>query len=83
MNKAKVLEIIKANVNVPGLMTDLIDQLVEPALDRMVKDTETPFDDMAKAALYAPLVAELKKLGVEKWDELMSSAVEAPAAPTA
>ena len=63
--KAKVIEVLLKNFNIEGLGVDLLGMVLEPALDEMVKGTDNPYDDMAKAALYPVLsqylMAEVKK----------------------
>jgi hypothetical protein len=44
---------------------ELINAAVFPALQKVVKESETPIDDVVLAALEAPLKAELLKL-IEK-----------------
>ena len=68
----KVKESVHARLDVPGLMNDMLDKVVDPALSKLVADSSNPFDDALKAALYGPLVAELKKAAKEEWDKLLS-----------
>lgn len=70
--KQKMLQAVKNNLNVPGLMNEIIDGAVNDALDKLVKDTKTPFDDVAKAALYPTLSAEVKKQIELAWGKLFA-----------
>lgn len=70
--KAKLLQAVKNNINVPGLIAELVDGAANEALDKLVADSSTPFDDMAKAALYPVLSAELKKAAQEQWEKLFA-----------
>lgn len=65
-DKKTQFEILKKNLNVGGLIADEIDMVLEPALQKVVENTTTPFDDVAKAALYPVLREELGKL-LEKY----------------
>jgi len=65
-DKKTQFEILKKNLNVGGLIADEIDMVLEPALQKVVENTATPFDDVAKAALYPVLREELGKL-LEKY----------------
>ena len=68
--KEKLKEIALKNFNIAGFGVDLLDLILEPALEEMVKDSSNPYDDMAKAALYPVLAPILKKLLEEKVAEL-------------
>ncbi len=68
--KGEVLKSVHDNLNVPGLVKDVLDKVVEPALDKLVKSTDNKFDDIAKAALYPILVDELNKQVQSLWDKI-------------
>ena len=70
LDKAKALELVVKHLNVPGLLSDVVDEILEPALDKMVADSSNPYDDMAKAALYPVLETELKSKVAELWAKL-------------
>lgn len=70
--REKLLEIVKKNINLKGIVGDLMLELLEPALDRVVEKSDNPFDNMAKAALYPIFEAEIKKLLEEKIDEILN-----------
>ena len=62
MDKKEVVAMLFKRIDVRGLIVeDLLDAVLEPALDKLVKDTSTPFDDMAKQAVYPVLKQELIK----------------------
>lgn len=66
----KLLENVKEHLDVPAFVGDLMDEILEPALEKVVSDTGNPFDDILKDAVYPVLSDELKKLIAEKWAEL-------------
>ena len=70
--KKALFESILKNVALPALLADVLKQILEPALDKIVKDTSNPFDDMIKAAIYPSLEAELNKLAKEQWEKLLA-----------
>lgn len=72
LDKKTQLEILTRNINLGGFVRDQIDLALEPALEKVVTDTSTPFDDVAKDALYGPLRAEMEKLIVANVDGLFS-----------
>lgn len=80
MDKAKVLEIVKQNINLGGLVADTLDEILEPALLKLVKSTSNPFDDALMATVYPLLEKELKELveaGVNKlFDKLEGNSEE-------
>lgn len=76
MEKKKVIDLVVKNVNLPGLVFDIIDEVLEPALDKIVAESSNPFDDMAKASLYPLLEKELKELAQKKYDELIAKLSE-------
>lgn len=63
----KLKEIAVRNLNVGGLVKDVIDEILEPALDKMVADSANPYDDMAKVALY-PILEEALKAKIDELD---------------
>ena len=68
--KQKLVDAVKNNINVPGLVAEVIDGAVNDALQKLVDDTSTPFDNMAKDALYTVLTAEIKKQVEALWAKL-------------
>jgi hypothetical protein len=73
VDKQKLIELAIKHLNVPGLLADVIDQVLEPALDKIVADSANPYDDMAKAALYPVLEKALKDKVGELWAEIQPS----------
>jgi hypothetical protein len=59
--KEKLTELIETNFNLQGFADGIIDEVLEPALRKVVEDSKNPFDDMAFAAVYPVLEVELKK----------------------
>jgi len=59
----QALEIVKKKVKEAA--AELVSVAVFPALEKVVKDSATPIDDVVLAALKEPLKAELLKL-IEK-----------------
>lgn len=70
--REKLLALVKKNINLAGVFADLLDELLEPALKKVVEDTSNPFDDMLMASVYPILEKELKELAAKKIDELLS-----------
>jgi len=68
----KVKKAVYEKLDVPGLMGEMLDEVLGPALDKVVKSTSNPFDDILKAAVYPELSNQLKNLFKDKWDELMA-----------
>ena len=72
MDKELLLKLAMKHLDVPGLISDVLDQALEPAIDKFVADSANPYDDMLKAAIYPVLKAELKNIVAEKWAELQA-----------
>lgn len=64
-DKSALLGALKDNVNVPGLVGDLLKDVLKPALERAVIQTKTPIDDVAMAALY-PTLESIALVEIEK-----------------
>lgn len=60
------------NINAPALLSDILKQILDPALEKIVQDSSNPFDNMLKAAIYPALEAELLKLAKEQWEKLLA-----------
>lgn len=71
MEKNEIINLVLKNVNVPGLAFDLIDEVLEKALQKVVDNSSNKFDDMLMAAIYPTLEKELKELIQKKYDELI------------
>lgn len=67
MDKDKLIAIALKNLNIEGLLVDVLNEVLKPALDKMVADSANPYDDMMVAALYPVLDKEIK----EKISELI------------
>jgi hypothetical protein len=67
MDKEMLLALLKKHVNAPALINDIIDQVVEKAIDDFIKDTTNPYDDMLKAALWPVIEKEVKEKLAELW----------------
>jgi hypothetical protein len=77
-----ILELLKKNLNAPGLFNDVLDRVIEPALENLVKNTPTPIDNVVLAALYPLLASELKKEAAKLWADLLVPAPASPSAPS-
>ena len=73
LDKDKVIKILLKRIDLPGALIDIIEEVLEPALDKMVKDSSNPYDDMAKAALYPILETALKDEIKKLWEKLQGS----------
>lgn len=70
MDKDQILALVEARIDVPGLVQDVLVQILKPALDEMVADSSNPYDDMAVAALYPVLEPALLKEVQKLWDKV-------------
>ena len=66
--KKELLKILADNVNLKGIAYDMIDEVLEEALKKVVADSSNPFDDMLMASVYPILEKEVKKLIDEHLD---------------
>ena len=75
MSKTKdlILGNLHEHLNIPGLVQDMLDEVLEPALKKVVADTSNPFDDVLLGAIYPVLEKELNELVQKYWDELVSN----------
>ena len=74
-DKAKMMEVVKKNIDLAGLVNDTIDEILEPVLQGFVADSSNPYDDLLLAAIYPVLERELK----DKVEELLGGLFEAKA----
>jgi len=70
LDKEKAIAILVKRIDVPGALFDIIDEILEPALDELVKASTNPYDDLAKAALYPILDKLLKEEAQKLWDKI-------------
>ena len=69
--KDKLLEIVKKRIDASGIFVDLLDELLEPALKKVVADTSNPLDDVLMQSIYPVLEQVIKDLADEKLKELL------------
>lgn len=70
MDNKKILQIVTDNISIDGLVIDILDEVLEPALKAVVENTSNPFDDMLFNSVYPLLESYLKELVTEKLKEL-------------
>lgn len=68
MEKQKLVEILLKNFNYKGLIFDALDEVLEPALKKVVEDSSNPFDDALMVSIYPALEGFLKEYIEEKLD---------------
>ena len=66
----KVLGIVHKNVNVPGLASDMLKEVLDPALQKVVDDTTNPFDNIAKAAVMPLIQKAVDEALAKYWETL-------------
>lgn len=66
----KILELAKKNIDVPGLVDGILDEVLEAALYEAVKKSETLIDDVVVGALYPTLESVVKAKVREAWLKL-------------
>ncbi len=71
MNFGPILNSIKKNVNVPGMVDDLLDGWVKPELEAFVAKSENKIDDVLAAALYPTLSAFVKQQVRDLWSKVV------------
>lgn len=69
--KAKLLESVKKNINLKGLVEDVVVGIGHEALVEAAKKSPTPIDDMVVATLAPKLEEELLAAVNKKLDELL------------
>jgi hypothetical protein len=73
MTKQEAVALFLKRVDVRGLIVeDLLDKVLEAALDKLVADTANPVDNMLKDALYPVIKKEL----ITQLDALMAKLKE-------
>lgn len=73
LDKKKLLEVVAKNLNVPGLLADVLDEVLQPVLEAFVADSANVYDDMLVAALYPVLETQLKEKAEELFAKLLSA----------
>lgn len=76
--KEDLLSIVKKNIDVPGLVNDTIDQVLEPALRAAVAKSETKIDDVLVGALYQLLEDAVKEEIAKLYNGLFDKKAEEP-----
>ena len=73
MSKAeKVKASVLKNLDVPAVVADMMDDILEPALKKIVKDSSNALDDVLMAAIYPTLENEVKAMAVKYWEVLLA-----------
>jgi hypothetical protein len=70
--KTKIFKLIVKYFNLKQFLKDMVNEVLDEALEKVVQSTATPFDNAAKAALYPEVEKALgeiieEKVNVEKW----------------
>lgn len=71
-------QIAHDHIKVPALFSDVLDEVLKPALDGLVQKSETPIDDAIVAALYPALSKGLKEEVGKLWEKLMAEEAVQP-----
>lgn len=58
--KEKFKLLAKTHIDLEGFINGTLDEVLEPALQKVVDDSSNPFDDVMMAALWPVLEAEAK-----------------------
>jgi hypothetical protein len=71
-----ILDVLKKSVKVQikakEAVNAVIDEILEPALQKVVADSSNKFDDLMLASIYPGLEAEVKSMAGKKIDELVA-----------
>lgn len=59
--KEKLLKALKNNINLSGFLNEIIDELLEVSLKKVVADSSNPFGDIAMNAMWPVLEKYLKE----------------------
>lgn len=70
--KRKIFKLIVKYIDLKGLLTEMVTEVMDETLDKVVADTSNPYDDMMKGAMWPVAEKELAKViadkvDVEKW----------------
>jgi len=66
--KNKLLKLVIKYFNIKGFITEVVTEVLDEALEKVVVGTKNPLDNVAKAALWPVLEEEAVKLIEEKLD---------------
>ena len=61
-------KLVVESIDLKGLANGIVDEVIEESLKKVVAKSSNTFDDMAMAALWPVLEAEIKKLIEEELD---------------
>jgi len=75
MDKEKIIKLVFKNINLSGLFADALDEVLEPALKKIVEDSENTWDD-GLMMVYPMLEEQLKILITEEINKLMAKLLE-------
>lgn len=68
--KEKILRLLIKRLDVKGLAIDLVADIVDEALEKLVKDSSNPYDNQVKSLLWplieAEVIARVEKIDLEK-----------------
>lgn len=71
-----LVENVHEHIDIPAFFNDMLDEALEPALQKIVEDSSNTIDNIVKGALYPLLAAELKRIVKENWDKLPALVVD-------
>jgi len=66
--KQDLLEIVEKRIDMPGIVEDTLNKILEPSLQELVDSTDTDFDNIAKATLMPILGPKLVEMTKKYWD---------------
>lgn len=68
--KEKILRLLIKRLDVKGLAIDLVADIVDEALEKLVQDSSNPYDNQVKSLLWplieAEVIARVEKIDLEK-----------------
>ena len=76
--KKNLVEVLLKNINLSGLAVDMLDEVLEEALRKVVADSDNKWDDSIME-LYTLIEPKLKELIQEQVDKLIAKINEAVA----
>ena len=66
--KNAVLKLIVKHFNIKGFMSEMVADVLDEALEKMVQDSKNPYDNVAKASLYPVVEEKLLEVIEDKLD---------------